>query len=59
MSCTSSGADLGEDRTQLVDGVAIEHPAAIFGHKEQMDVHLKTAVSSASNIVVITHRQRL
>jgi len=39
-----------------MDGIAVEHPAAIFRHKDQMDVHLKNAVPSVSNIVVIAHR---
>src|SRR5690606_39836376 len=45
------GADLGEDRAQPVDGVAIEYPAAIFRYKDQMDMHLKNAVSSMPNLV--------
>src|SRR5690606_13833719 len=49
-------ADLGEDRAQPVDGVAIEYPAAIFRYKDQMDMHLKNAVSSMPNIVVVSHR---
>lgn len=50
------GADLGEDRAQPVDGVAIEYPAAIFRYKDQMDMHLKNAVSPMPNIVVVAHR---
>ncbi len=52
-------ADLGEDHAQPVDGVAIKHAAAIFRHKDQVNVHLKNAVSSVSNIVVIAHRPRV
>lgn len=43
-------AGIGEYDAQPIDGVAVEHSAAIFRHKDQMDVHLKSAVPSASNI---------
>ncbi|TQN75901.1 UNVERIFIED_ORG: hypothetical protein FHU00_4958 [Citrobacter freundii] len=49
-------ADIGEYDAQPVDGVAVEHFVALFRHKDQMNVHLKNAVSSAFNIVVIAHR---
>jgi len=50
------GADLGEDRSQMSDGIAIEHFPAVFGDKDQMNMHLEYAVSSVPNIVVIYHR---
>ena len=50
------GADIGEDGAQPIDGVAIEHLAAILRHKDQMDMHLKNTVPSAPNIVVYAHR---
>lgn len=50
------GAGLGKDDSKPLNGVAIEHSAAIFRHKDQMDVHLENAVPSMSNIVVIAHR---
>ncbi|GAA5091352.1 hypothetical protein GCM10023337_17130 [Paenalcaligenes hermetiae] len=50
------GADLGKDRPQPVDGVAVEHITAILRHKDQMDVHLENAVPTMPNIVVIAHR---
>jgi putative transposase len=50
------GADLGEDGAQPVDGIAIEHFAAILRYKDQMDMHLKNAVPSVPNIVVVAHR---
>jgi hypothetical protein len=53
------GADLGEDRSQSVDGVTVEHVATVFRHKDQVNVHLKNTVPSMSNIVVITHRPRV
>ncbi len=46
------GAGLGEDGAQAADGVAIEHSAAIFRHKDPMDMHVKNAVSSEPNVVV-------
>jgi putative transposase len=49
-------ADLGEDVPQPLDGIVIEYLAAIFRHKDQMDVHIKNAVSPVSNIVVVAHR---
>ena len=50
------GADLAEDHTETVDGIAIEYPAAIFRHKDQMDVYLENTVPPTPNIVVIAHR---
>src|SRR5690606_10362386 len=50
------GADLGEDGAQPVDSISIEHSAAILRYKDQMDMHLKNAVSSMPNIVVVAHR---
>lgn len=35
------GAGLGEDVAQPVDGIAVEHSAAVLRHKDQVDVHLK------------------
>lgn len=52
------GADLSEDGTQPTDGVAIEHSAAIFRHKDQVNVHLENAVPSMSNFVVIAHKTK-
>jgi hypothetical protein len=49
------GADLGEDDSQPLNGVAIEHSAAIFRHKDQVDVHLEHAVPSMPNIVSVTN----
>ena len=45
------GLDVGEDVAQALDGVTIEHSAAIFRHNDQMDVHLENAVPSMPNIV--------
>jgi len=49
-------AGIGEYDAQPVDGVAIEHSVAIFRHKDQIDVHLKNALPSAPDIVIISHR---
>ena len=37
------GAGLGEDDAQPVDGIAVEHPATILRHKDQMHMHLEDA----------------
>ena len=52
------GADLREHPAQTFDGIAIEHLSAIFCHKDQMDMHLKNAVSASANFVVINHRPK-
>ena len=52
------GADLGKDRPQPLDGVGVEHIAAILRHKDQMDVHLENAVPTVPNIFVISHRPK-
>ena len=41
-------ANLGEDQPQPVDGITIEHPAAIFRYKNQMNVQVKHTVPFAS-----------
>ena len=41
-------ADLGEDRPQPVDGITIEHPVAILGYKNQMNMQVKHTVPFAS-----------
>ncbi len=49
-------ADLGEDAAQVVDGVTVQHLASVFGHKDQMDVHMEHAVSSSAYILLVAHR---
>jgi len=39
------GADLGEETAQGINGRAIKHSAAIFRHKDQVDVHLSEHTS--------------
>jgi len=51
-------ADLGEHPAQAIYSIAVEYLAAIFRYKDQMDVHLKNAVPSVSNFVVIAHRPK-
>jgi putative transposase len=50
------GADFGEDYAQSIDGVAIEYFAAIFRHKDQMDVHLENTVPTSAYVLRIAHR---
>jgi hypothetical protein len=45
-----------ENSAEPLNSIAIEHFAAIFRHKDQMDVHLKNAVPSSTNIIVFCHR---
>ena len=51
-----ASTDLAEDGTEPLNGIVIENPAAIFRHKDQVDVHLKYTVSSVSNVIVFFHR---
>ncbi|AKX58727.1 hypothetical protein AKN88_01370 [Thiopseudomonas alkaliphila] len=44
---------------QPTEDVAIEHSAALFRHKDQVDVYLKNTVPSLSNIGVIAHGPRV
>jgi putative transposase len=51
-----ASAHLAEDVTKPLNGVTIENPAAIFRHKDQVDVHLENTVPSVSNVIVFCHR---
>jgi putative transposase len=51
-------AYLGEDLAQALDGVSIEDPTTIFGHEDQMHVHLENTVSSVANVLGIWHRPK-
>ena len=53
------GADLGEDTAQGINGRVIKHSAAIFRHKDQMDMQLENAMPSASNSIVIAYSPRV
>jgi len=52
-------ADLGEDDSQPLNGVAIEYLSAIFRQKDQVDVHLEHAVPSMPNIVAVSIDQTI
>jgi putative transposase len=47
--CFHVFAYLGEHPTQPVYGVTIKHLAAIFRHKDQMNMHLENAMPAVSN----------
>lgn len=47
------GANLGENMSQLLDSLAVEDAAAVFGHEDQMDVPSENAMSTVSKIVYI------
>ena len=49
-------ADPGEYSPQVVNDLFGEHATAVFGHKDQVDMHLKNAMSSVSYFVVFSHR---
>jgi putative transposase len=48
--------DLGEDMSQLFDSLAIEDASAVFGHKDQMDMHCENTVSAMSKVLAFIHR---
>jgi putative transposase len=54
--CFESGADLGENMSQLFNGLAVENAAAVFGHEDQMDMHSEHAMPTVSQIVDVRHR---
>jgi hypothetical protein len=43
-------ADLGEDGTESFDGISVKDPIAILCDEDQMNMKLKYAVSTASNV---------
>ena len=50
--------DAGEDSAQIIQNRLGEHLAAIFGHKDQMDMHQKYAMSAVPNVVVVVVAHR-
>ena len=40
------GTDLGKYPSKACNGLAIEHPIAIFSDEDQMDVHCENTVST-------------
>ena len=49
-------AHAGKNAPQVIQHFFGEHFAAVFGHKDQVDVHQKDTVPSMPNIIVISHR---
>jgi putative transposase len=51
-----ASAHLAEDGTKPMNSIIVKNSAAIFRHKDPVDVHLENTVSSVSNIIVVCHR---
>ena len=49
-------ANLGEYRTQSLYSLTVEDAAAVFGHKDQMDVKCKYTMSAVSKVLAFCHR---
>jgi hypothetical protein len=47
--------DLGEDRSECLDGFAIQAAPAVLAHEDQMDVHRGHTVPTVSKILVFLH----
>jgi hypothetical protein len=43
-------ADLFENCPKPLDGILVKYLPPVFGHEDQMDVHLENAVSTVSNV---------
>lgn len=43
-------ADAGKDQAQVVQYFPCEDMAAVFGHKDQMDMHHKDAMSTVAEL---------
>lgn len=54
--CLEASTDIAEDGAKPLDSIPIEYFAAIFRHKNQVDVHLKYAMPTVSNVIVFCHR---
>ena len=50
------GAHAGQHAAHVVQNLFAEYAAAVFGHKDQMDMNRENAVSPAPIIVVICLR---
>ena len=44
--------DIGENGAESPDSVAVEDVSTIFGHKDQVNVHIEYTVSAGTNIAV-------
>lgn len=49
-------ADPGKDGAEPADGIAVKDFAAVFRHKNQVDMHLENTVPPVSNVIVFYHR---
>src|SRR5437016_5662218 len=49
------GADLGEDRSECFDSMAIKDAVAAFGDKDQMNVHCRSAMPAVSKVLDFVH----
>src|SRR5205814_5576992 len=49
------GADLGEDRSECFDSLAIKAAVAAFGDKDQMNVHCRSAVPAVPRVLDFVH----
>ncbi len=45
------GTHAGEDFLKVVQNGFCEHPAAIFSHKDQMNVHIKNTVPTVPDVI--------
>lgn len=54
--CLKVSTDAGEDHAQVIENFFGEDAAAVFGHKDQMNVHSEYTVPAVANIVVAAHR---
>lgn len=52
------GTYLAKDGLQPFNRVTIKHIPTIFGHKDQVNMHLKYTVSTMAQIVVMIHRPK-
>lgn len=49
-------ADLGERFPEYPEGLCIQHLFSVFGHKNQVNMHIEKAMPAGTNIVVFFHR---
>jgi len=54
--CLKIGADAGEHWAHVIQYFFCKHTTTVFCHKDQVSMHHKHTVSSASNIIVFSHR---
>ncbi len=45
-----------EDSLKVFQNGFCEYAASVFGHKDQMHMHLENAVSPLSDFIIIAHR---